>query len=81
MIVHKLKQAKEKRQIIIVTHNANIPVNGDSEYIISMDSESKFLKVLTEGSVDKKEIKKEICDVIEGSETAFNMRSQRYQEL
>ena len=81
LIVHKLKQAKEKRQIIIVTHNANIPVNGDSEYIISMDSESKFLKVLTEGSVDKKEIKKEICDVMEGSETAFNMRSQRYQEL
>lgn len=81
LIVHKLKQTKEKRQIIIVTHNANIPVNGDSEYIISMDSESKFLKVLTAGSVDKKEIKKEICDVMEGSETAFNMRSQRYQEI
>lgn len=81
LIVHKLKQAKEKRQIIIVTHNANIPVNGDAEYVISMDSESKFLKVLTEGSVDKKDIKKEICDVMEGSETAFNMRSQRYQEI
>ncbi len=81
LIVHKLKQAKEKRQIIIVTHNANIPVNGDSEYIISMDSESKFLKILYEGSVDKIEIKKEICDVMEGSETAFNMRSQRYQKI
>ena len=81
LIVHKLKQAKENRQIIIVTHNANIPVNGDSEYIISMDSESRFLKVFSEGSVDKKEIKKEICDVMEGSEKAFEMRSNRYKEL
>lgn len=81
LIVHKLKQVKENRQIIIVTHNANIPVNGDSEYIISMDSESRFLKVFSEGSVDKKEIKKEICDVMEGSEKAFEMRSNRYKEL
>jgi energy-coupling factor transporter ATP-binding protein EcfA2 len=81
LIVHKLKQAKENRQIIIVTHNANIPVNGDSEYIISMDSESRFLKVLNVGSVDKSEIKKEICDVMEGSEMAFNMRSKRYKEI
>lgn len=81
LIVHKLKQAKDNRQIIIVTHNANIPVNGDSEYIISMDSESRFLKVFSEGSVDKKEIKKEICDVMEGSEKAFEMRSNRYKKL
>jgi len=81
LIVHKLKQAKDNRQIIIVSHNANIPVNGDSEYIISMDSESRFLKVYSEGSVDKKEIKKEICDVMEGSEKAFEMRSNRYKEL
>ena len=64
-----------------MTHNANIPVNGDAEYIISMDSESKYLKILTDGSVDKKEIKKEICDVMEGSEAAFDMRSRRYKQL
>jgi len=81
LIVDRLKKAKENRQIIIVTHNANIPVNGDAEYIISMDSESKYLKILTDGSVDKKEIKKEICDVMEGSEAAFDMRSRRYKQL
>lgn len=81
LIVDRLKKAKANRQIIVVTHNANIPVNGDAEYIISMDSESKYLKVLTSGSVDKSDIKKEICDVMEGSEAAFNMRSQRYKEI
>lgn len=79
LVVDRLRKAKEHRQIIVVTHNANIPVNGDSEYIISMDSESKKLKTRCTGSVEKPDIKKEICDVMEGGEKAFEMRSRRYK--
>jgi ABC-type Mn2+/Zn2+ transport system ATPase subunit len=79
LIVDRLKQAKEKRQLIVVTHNANIPVNGDAEYIVSMDTESKALKVLHTGTVEQTSIKKEICDVMEGGEIAFEMRSKRYK--
>lgn len=78
LIVDRLKKSKENRQIIVVTHNANIPVNGDAEYIISMDSESKKLKVLHSGTVEQDSIKKEICDVMEGGDKAFEMRSKRY---
>jgi hypothetical protein len=81
LIVDRLKKAKEERQLIIVTHNANIPVNGDAEYIISMDSETKFLQVLHSGTVEQTNIKKEICDVMEGSEDAFEMRSRRYKQV
>ncbi len=81
LIVDRLKQAKNNRQIIVVTHNANIPVNGDAEYILSMNSESKALEILCEGTVEKPEIKKEICDVMEGSEQAFDMRSRRYKQI
>lgn len=81
LIVDRLKQAKENRQIIVVTHNANIPVNGDAEYILSMDSESKNLEILYSGTVEDPTIKKEICDVMEGSEKAFNMRSERYKHI
>ena len=81
LIVDRLKQAKDQRQIIVVTHNANIPVNGDAEYIISMDSESKSLRVLCSGTVEQPQIKKEICDVMEGTEQAFEMRSKRYKEI
>jgi ABC-type cobalamin/Fe3+-siderophores transport system ATPase subunit len=81
LIVDRLKKAKEKRQLIVVTHNANIPVNGDAEYIISMDTESEKLKVLDAGTVEKASIKKEICDVMEGSEKAFQMRSKRYEKI
>ncbi|QNK76252.1 PHP domain-containing protein [Winogradskyella sp. PAMC22761] len=79
LIVDRLKVAKGSRQIIVVTHNANIPVNGDAEYIISMDSESQFTSVLHSGTVEREEIKKEICDVMEGSEKAFKMRADRYK--
>jgi ABC-type enterochelin transport system ATPase subunit len=81
LIVDRLRQAKEHRQIIVVTHNANIPVNGDAEYIVSMDSESKKLKIFCAGTVEQAEVKKEICDVMEGSELAFDMRARRYKQL
>jgi ABC-type Mn2+/Zn2+ transport system ATPase subunit len=81
LIVDRLKQAKEHRQIIVVTHNANIPVNGDAEYILSMNSESKKLQVFCSGTVEQPNIKKEICDVMEGSEQAFDMRSRRYKQI
>jgi PHP family Zn ribbon phosphoesterase len=81
LVVDRLKQAKEYRQIIVVTHNANIPVNGDAEYILSMDSESKKLKIICSGSVEQSIIKKEICDVMEGSEQAFEMRLKRYRMI
>lgn len=78
LIVDRLKQAKEHRQLIVVTHNANVPVNGDAEYIVSMDSDSKNLKILHTGTVEQQTIKKEICDVMEGGEFAFKMRARRY---
>jgi energy-coupling factor transporter ATP-binding protein EcfA2 len=81
LIVDRLKQAKKQRQIIVVTHNANIPVNGDAEFIISMNSESKALEVLYSGTVEQPHIKKEICDVMEGTEQAFDMRSKRYKQI
>ena len=81
LIVERLREAKEHRQVIVVTHNANIPVNGDAEYIVAMNSESNKIKVLLAGTVEETHITKEICDVMEGSEEAFNMRSKRYDHI
>lgn len=81
LVVKGLKKAKENRQVIVVTHNANIPVNGDAEYILSMDSTTPDIKVLYSGTVENTAIKKEICDVMEGSEKAFKLRSERYKTI
>ncbi|SET43433.1 PHP domain-containing protein [[Clostridium] aminophilum] len=78
LVVKRLKIAKRNRQIIVITHNANIPVNGDAEYITSMDSDSVSVKKKYEGTLDQAEIRSEICDVMEGSEFAFSMRAHKY---
>jgi len=81
LIVDRLRKAKENRQVVVVTHNANIPVNGDAEYVVSMDSDSSKLQTLCTGTVEQPHIKKEICDVMEGTEYAFQMRARRYKNI
>ncbi len=77
-VIKKLKKAKQRRQLIVITHNANITTNADPEMIISMDSWSKFVRVNKQGSVDNEEIRREICDVLEGTEEAFVKRAKKY---
>ena len=78
LIVSRLKTAKSKRQIIVVTHNANIPVNADAEYIVSMNSETDEISTKYEGTMDDENIRREICDVMEGTKFAFEMRAKKY---
>ena len=77
LIVRSIITKKEDRQILIVTHNANIPVNGDSEWLISM-GDSKEISADQCGSVDEPNIKARICTVMEGGEDAFTNRAKRY---
>lgn len=79
LIVKRLRKSKEHRQIIIITHNANIPVNGDAEYVIAMNPEIRTIEVLHNGAIEESEIRKEICEVMEGGEDAFQLRSKRYK--
>lgn len=81
LVVEKIKEIKENRQVIVITHNANIPVIGDAEYIVSMDSNSKYLKIHTEGMLEKADVKKEICEIMEGGEDAFKLRALRYKSI
>lgn len=78
LVVKRLTEAKKQRQVIVVTHNANIPVNGDADYITSMDSESEYVKVKYVGTMDSEDIRNEVCDVMEGTESAFEMRAKKY---
>ena len=44
-----------------------------------MNSETTDIEVLHSGTVENSAIKKEICDVMEGGEKAFKLRSERYK--
>ncbi|MCY6482810.1 hypothetical protein OW763_00360 [Clostridium aestuarii] len=79
-LVKYIIKAKEKRQIIIVTHNPNIAVACDSEQIIysKMDKEKLQIRYKT-GSMESLQMNEYIVDVLEGTMPAFEKRSNKYK--
>lgn len=76
-IITKVKERKPEVQFIFATHNANIPVLGDSEQVIAVSYDEKKLSTKI-GSVDNKDIQNKIVDIMEGGQEAFNKRTQIY---
>jgi len=77
-IVDNLRKIKEKRQIIIVTHNPNIAVLGDAELIIPLRSTSIKTHITDRGSIDHQKIRDLCCSILEGGEQAFTSRQKLY---
>ncbi len=79
-LVPYIKQAKQRRQIIIVTHNPNIAVVADAEQIIYTEldkANGNQIKYIT-GAIEDKQINKEIVKVLEGTMPAFDNRTIKY---
>lgn len=76
-IITKVKERKPEVQFIFATHNANIPVLGDSEQVIAVSYDEKQI-IEESGSVDNKDIQNKIVDIMEGGKEAFNKRTQIY---
>jgi hypothetical protein len=77
-IVTTLRSIKERRQVILVTHNANIAVLGDSELLLPMRRENDFGKVMNRGSIDSEATKSEVQNILEGGPAAFLRRKEIY---
>ncbi len=80
ILVQLIKNAKKKRQVIVVTHNPNLAVVCDSEQIICADfdaSRSPKIMYLT-GSIENEDINKKIVDILEGTMPAFKNREDKY---
>lgn len=79
-LVPCIKMAKQQRQIIIVTHNPNIAIACDSEQIIYCEIDKKNNAIRYEsGSIENKNIKDKVVDVLEGTMPAFDLRRLKYK--
>jgi len=80
VLVDILAKLKEKRQIIVCTHNPNIVVLGDAEHVISLEADSNEHGHVEEpqASIDHPEIINRIIDIMEGGKEAFETRKKRY---
>ncbi|MFP1824511.1 TrlF family AAA-like ATPase [Lonsdalea quercina] len=89
-IMHNLvplfRKIKQYRQVIIVTHNANLVVNCDAEQVIIASNTDEVINyrcgALEYGDhCDSNSMRKAICDVLEGGRHAFEAREQKYGML
>ena len=81
-LVARFRNAKLRRQIIIVTHNANLIVNADADQVIVASCGPHNPGVLPEltyesGSLEDAHIRAKVCDILEGGEQAFRERAKR----
>jgi ABC-type cobalamin/Fe3+-siderophores transport system ATPase subunit len=92
VLTHYFRSAKQRRQIILITHNPNLVVNTDSEQILV----ASFTKVppaggvrirYAAGSLEDSRIdptgadvgtRERVCEILEGGEVAFHLREQKY---
>jgi ABC-type Mn2+/Zn2+ transport system ATPase subunit len=77
-IVNELRTSKTKRQFIFATHNANIPVFGDAEWIGVLHEEEGRAKLCASGSIDTPDVKEFAANILEGGKEAFTHRREKY---
>ncbi len=83
-VVRILRKLKLSKQIITATHNPNIPVLGDADLVLVLESEKRedrkaeVGRVTRSGSIDGAKIRESIKLVMEGGEQAFLRRAQKY---
>lgn len=82
ILVPFIKQAKKRRQIIMVTHNPNLAVVADAEQVIcvNIDKTDNNRFSSSSGGIENPEINKAIVDILEGTRPAFDKRRLKYKQ-
>ena len=76
-LVQLFRRIKKHRQVIIVSHNANLVVNADSEQVIVAQNNDGELRY-TSGALENPDINKAVCQILEGGKQAFESREKKY---
>ena len=77
-LIPMLRKVKSKRQLIMATHNANLPVNGDAELVYAFEARDGKGETLACGGLDQASVTKAVLDIMEGTEEAFRRRREKY---
>ncbi len=77
LVVSQLRSNKSRRQLIVITHNANIVVNGDAELVMPMEFISGQIVSNTAGGLQERLVREKVCAIMEGGKEAFEQRYKR----
>lgn len=83
-LVAYFRAARHRRQVILVTHNANLVVNTDADQVIVAEATRNSPTGLPQltyrtGGLEDPNIRRDVCALLEGGERAFLERERRYR--
>ena len=77
-VVPQLREVKRQRQLILITHNPNLPVLGGAERVIVLEADGRASRAIAQA--DLHGARDHILRLMEGGWEAFRLRQQRYEE-
>jgi chromosome segregation protein len=77
-LVKLLADVCAHRQLIVATHNANIPILGDAELVVALDASHERSTVLAAGGLEERSVAEQARRILEGGDEAFMSRFRRY---
>lgn len=80
-LVQQLRKERDKRQVIITTHNSTIVTNSISDVVFVMKSDGTHGWVDCAGYVGDKKIKRILVDYLEGGVRSFIHKNHMYQPV
>ncbi len=83
VLVPSIKEARARRQLIIVTHNPNLAVVCDADQVVcaAIDKEDGHRVTYESGAIENPAINKRVLDILEGTRPAFDNRDSKYHPL
>lgn len=82
LLVDCIRQARARRQVVIVTHNPNLAVVCDADQVICCHLDKAHGNKVTydSGAIEDNPINKTTVDVLEGTYPAFDNRRRKYHK-
>lgn len=80
-LLKAIKECKSKKQIILVSHNATIPMLGDAQNVVMCRNDDKFITIKSnplEGSIDGKDVVDLIAETTDGGKISIKKRVKKY---
>lgn len=78
LLVPTIKEARQRRQVIVVTHNPNVAVVADADQMIVATFDGTTFSYAS-GSLESPEINRAAIDILEGTWPAFMNREEKYR--
>lgn len=78
-VLPALRRLKGKRQVVLVTHDANIVVNGDADQVICLKADADKGSVSATGVIEEPTIRDRIITTLDGGREAFALRLAKYR--